>query len=171
MKKLILLVGMSMCIYACTSVSKKKQQENIDLVKEYVAVVENMDFEAMEKYLADDYLGMGPSYGDSINKTDAVASWEYNVKNTYKKIHYSRSKFAAVTITEGDNKGDWVANWAELTITYKNEADSVTIWANSNYLIENGKIKRSFTFYNEADALRQLGYKIVPPDDTEKTLP
>jgi hypothetical protein len=43
----------------------------------------------------------------------------------------------------------------------------VNIWANTNYLIENGKIIRSITFYNEADALRQLGYKIVAPAATE----
>ena len=30
--------------------------------------------------------------------------------------------------------------------------------------IEDGKIVHSRTFYNEADALRQLGYSLVPPD-------
>jgi hypothetical protein len=110
---------------------------------------------------------MGPSFGDSVNKNDAVASWKHNISEIYENIHYNRSKYAVVTIPEGDNKGDWVANWAELTITFKNDRGSATIWANSNYLIENGKIKRSITFYNEADALRQLGYKIVPPGDGE----
>jgi hypothetical protein len=40
-----------------------------------------------------------------------------------------------------------------------------TIWANTNYLVKNGKIVRSLTFYNEADVLRQIGYKIVPDGD------
>jgi hypothetical protein len=62
---------------------------------------------------------------------------------------------------EGDIKGDWVANWAELNIEYK-DGKKVTIWANTNYKIENGKIARSLTLYNEGDALRQLGYVIVP---------
>jgi hypothetical protein len=84
------------------------------------------------------------------------------VTNLYKKIHYNRSKSAAVYIPDGDAKGNWVGNRAELEIEYQ-DGNSVTIWANSNYLIENGKIVRSLTFYNEADALRQLGYKIVPP--------
>jgi len=163
MKNLIILAILSICIVACTSAIEKKQSENINLVKSYVAAVEKMDYAAMDDFLSDDYLGMGPSYGDSINKNDAITSWKYNVNEIYEKIHYNRSKFAAVHIPEGDNKGEWVANWAELTITYKNGRGSATIWANSNYLIENGKIKRSFTFYNEADALRQLGYKIVPP--------
>ena len=72
-----------------------------------------------------------------------------------------------MTIPEGDNKGEWVANWAELHIVYKNDRGAITIWANTNYLIEDGKIAKSITFYNEADALRQLGYKIIPPGDGE----
>jgi hypothetical protein len=167
MKKLMLLVGISICLVACTSSTEKKQNENIDLVKSYVKSVEEMDFDAMEKFLDDNYLGLGPSYGDSIGKEQAVENWKENVTNLYEKIHYNRLKFASVTIPDGENKGQWVANWAELNIVYKNGRGSVTLWANTNYLIENGKIKKSITFYNEADALRQLGYKMVPAGNVE----
>jgi hypothetical protein len=37
----------------------------------------------------------------------------------------------------------------------------------TNYLYENGKIIRSLIFYNEADVLRQLGYKFVPAEEAE----
>jgi hypothetical protein len=47
-------------------------------------------------------------------------------------------------------------------IEYQN-GKTVMLWANTDYLVENGKIVKSLTFYNEADALRQLGYKIVAP--------
>jgi hypothetical protein len=166
MKKLILFAVISICFCACTSPAGKKDSENIDLVKNYVKSVEDLDFDAMGKFLDESYIGMGPSYGDTINKAQAIENWKANVNNLYEKIHYNRSRFAAVTIPDGENKGEWVANWAELNIVYKNGQGSVTIWANSNYLINNGKITRSFTFYNEADALRQLGYKIVPPGAT-----
>ena len=128
--------------------------------------VENLDFESMDNFLDDNYLGMGPSYGDSIGKSDAIENWKWSVENLYEKIKYDRSRFAAVTIPEGDNKGDWVANWAELTINYKN-GGSATILANSNYLVDNGKILKSITFYNEADVLRQLGYVMVLQEDNE----
>lgn len=167
MKNLVLFGLISICLAACTSTTEKKRTENIDIVKSYVQSVEEMDFNAMDEFLADNYLGMGPSYGDSIWKKEAVENWKENVTNLYEKIHYNRSKFAAVTIPEGENKGEWVANWAELHIVYKNDRGSVTILANTNYLLENGKIAKSITFYNEADALRQLGYKIVPPGDGE----
>jgi hypothetical protein len=167
MKNLILLVVISICLVACTSTGNKNDNTNIDLVKSYVQSVENMDFNAMEKFLDDNYLGMGPSVGDSVRKTDAVENWKANVANLYEKIHYNRSKFAAVTIPEGPNKGEWVANWAEVNIVYKNGIGSVTILANTNYQVENGKIVKSITFYNEADALRQLGYKIVPAENVK----
>jgi hypothetical protein len=168
MKNLVLLFGLIICLAACTSISEKRQDDNIELVKNYVKAVEELDYEAMENFLADDYLGIGPSYGDSIYKIQAVENWKSHIENLYEKIQYTRFKFAAVTIPDGPNKGEWVANWAELNIVYKNGRGSVTILANTNYLIVNGKISRSITFYNEADALRQLGYKIVPPESMDQ---
>jgi hypothetical protein len=167
MKYLILFCGLSTCFWGCTSNDEQLNSENVDLINRYIAAVENMDFEGMGNYLAEDYMGMGPSYGDTIRKAEAVESWKANVSNLYEKIHYNRSRSVGVYIPDGDNKGHWVANWAELNIVYKNNKGSVTIWANSNYLVENGKIVRSLTFYNEADALRQLGYRIVAPAEIE----
>ncbi len=73
-----------------------------------------------------------------------------------------KSKFAPIAILEGNEKGEWVGNWAELRIVYKSGEED-TIWANTNYLIENDKIVRSITLYNEADMLRRLGYEMLPP--------
>lgn len=167
MKKIILLSVLSMCLFACTSTYEKKQNENIELVKSYVKAVENLDFESMGNFLDENYLGMGPSYGDSIRKNEALENWKWSVENLYEKIHYNRSRFASVSIPDGDNKGDWVANWAELNIIYKNSRGSAIVWTNTNYLIENGKIVRSLTFYNEADVLRQMGYEMVLSGDGE----
>lgn len=162
MKNLILLVWMSIFLASCTSTSEKRPSRNVDIIKDYIKSVENLDFESMSYYLDENYLGMGPSYGDSIGKIEAVENWKWSVENLYEKIHYNRSRFASVIIPEGENKGEWVANWAELNIVYKNDQGSATILANTNYLIENGKIAKSITFYNEADVLRQLGFKIMP---------
>lgn len=163
MKNLIILAVLATGLFACTSNIEKKQAENIELVKGYVTAVENLDYESMENYLDVNYLGMGPSFGDSIGKMEAVENWKWCVENLYEKIHYNRSRFAAVTIPDGDNKGEWVANWAEMNVVFKDSIGSVTVWSNTNYLIENGKIKRSLTFYNEADVLRQLGFVMVLP--------
>lgn len=147
----------------CSNDSKKI--ENISLVEKYIEAVEKLDYETMESMLADDYLGLGPSYGDSIGKEEALAMWKHNVETLYASVDYNRSRNLAVIVPDGENKGEWVANWAELSIVYKEDNKKVMIWTNTNYLIENGKIKKSLTFYNEADVLEQLGYVFIDPND------
>jgi hypothetical protein len=163
MKNYIIIAAIAVGLFACTSNTEKQQAENVVLVKNYVTAVENLDFEAMGNYLDVNYLGIGPSFGDSIGKMEAVENWKWCVENLYEKIHYNRSRFIAVTVPDGDNKGEWVGTWAELNIVFKDSIGSVTVLSNTNYLIENGKIKRSITFYNEADVLRQLGFVMVLP--------
>lgn len=149
-------------VFACGS---KNHDANIAVVKQYVEAVENLDYSTMESLLAENYEGYGPSAGDTIGKIAAVENWKRNIEDLYQKIEYTRSQFAGVTITEGPNQGDWVANWAELNIDYKEGSGSVNIWANSNYKVENGKIVKSLTFYNEADVMEQLGYVFINLND------
>ena len=139
--------------------------KNIALIEKYVQSVESNDYEGISSVLDDNYLGLGPSYGDSIRKPAALANWKENITNLYENITYKKSRSAAFTITDGDNQGEWVSNWAELEITFKDDRGTITIWANTIYKIENEKIVKSLTFYNEADALRQLGYVFINPND------
>ncbi len=80
------------------------------------------------------------------------------------RVKYNKLRYAAVTIKDGENQGEWVSNWGELHIVYKNKQE-VTLWANTIYRIEKGEIVKSYTFYNEADALRQLGYVFINPNN------
>lgn len=160
MKKLLVILVVA-SVFACQS---NPHDANIEVVKQYVEAVESLDYNAMESLLADTYEGYGPSAGDTIQKDAAVASWKKNVEDLYQKIEYRRSQFAGVSIPDGPNQGNWVANWAELKIDYK-DGESATIWVNTNYQIENGKIVKTFTFYNEADVLEQLGYVFINPDN------
>lgn len=162
MKKLALLAGLGLILFSCAP-KTENNEAHLAVVQNYVKAVESLDYNAMSEYLDDNYLGMGPSFGDSINKTQAVESWKNNAENLYKKIEHTKSRFAFVNIPDGNAQGDWIASWSELKITYKNE-QTIMIWANSNYLVNNGKIVRSLTFYNEADALRQLGYEFYIPE-------
>ena len=164
MKKLLYLTLLLPLTMGCSSIGDNSEK-NLALVEKYIAGVENMDYDVMESILADDYLGLGPSIGDSIGKAQAIENWKLNVETLYERIEYQRSRNTAVTITTGDNQGEWVSNWAELYIEYKNDRGAVTIWANSIYEIENMQIVKSYTFYNEADALRQLGYVFYNPND------
>lgn len=163
MKKLIIVFTLVPLLFGC-SLQKDRSEQNIAAVEKYINIIEKMDHNGMDSLLSDDYQGFGPSFNDSVNKQQAIASWKYNIENLYEKIIYNREQHAAVIIKEGPNKGEWVSSWAELTITYKN-GESVVIWANTVYKVENSKIVKSITFYNEADVLEQLGYVFINPNN------
>jgi len=164
MKKLFFTLLLLPFLMGC-SLENNDSEKNIALVEKYIEAVENLDYNTMTSLLDEDYIGLGPSYTDSTGKGQAVANWKYNVENLYKKIEYKRVQNATVQIKKGYNKGEWVSSWAELAITYKNN-ETVVIWANTVYRVENNKIVKSLTFYNEADALQQLGYVFINSNDT-----
>jgi len=165
MKQMIVLALICLSFFACTSSADKKEKANLAIAQKYMQAVETKNVALMDSLLADNYIGYGPSVGDSINKEEALASWKYNSENLYESIEYTRHQDLAVTIKEGRAKGDWVLNWAFLTIKYKDGRGPVHAWVNVVYVIENGKIILSRTFYNEADVLRQLNYTIAPPQE------
>jgi len=159
MKKFIIIFALIPLLFGCST--KDRSAQNIALVEKYIQSVENLDYQLMGSLLSEDYYGYGPSYGDSIGKEDAIINWRYNVENLYKSVDYSKSRNAAITIENGDNKGEWVSNWGELDIVYKENNKKIKIWANTIYRIEGDKIVKSYTFYNEADVLKQLGFVFV----------
>ncbi len=161
MKQLIVLAIAGIFLTSCTSFFEKKEKENLAVAKKYMEAVETMNLATMDSLLADNYMGYGPSVGDSINKVGAVENWKYLIENQYESVKYTRHMELAVTVKEGEAIGDWVLNWAYLTIKYKDGQGPVHVWVNVVYRIENGKIVHSRTFYNEADVMRQLGYTML----------
>ena len=164
MNRLIITFLPLLFISACSQVDKQAA-DNIGLIEKYVKAVEGKNYTTMESLLAENYKGYGPSHSDSTDRTAALASWKENIENLYQSISYERSRMATFAILEGPNKGNWVSNWAELKIKYIDGRGPVIIWANTNYQIKNGKIVKSYTFYNEADALQQLGYVFMISDE------
>jgi len=167
MKQLIVLVITCISLFACTSTTDKKEKANLAIAQKYMQAVESKNVALMDSLLADNYIGYGPSVGDSTDKEQAILSWKDNSENLYESIKYTRHKELAVTVKEGEAVGDWVLNFALLTIKYKVGSEPVQLWVNVVYRIENGKIVQSRTFYNEADVLRQLHYMIIPPQEIE----
>ena len=165
MNKLLLYSGILLFfLFSCSS-ANQNAEKNIAIVDGYVNAVQQLDYDLMDTFLSEDYMGFGPSVMDSINKTDAVKQWRSNVDMIYEKIEYKESRSIAVSVPDGDNQGEWVSNWAELEIKFKGNGEQVTIMANTVYKIEDDKISRSYTFYNEADALQQMGYIFFNPDN------
>ncbi len=166
MKQLIIFAAIITLLFSCTSSADKTKSDNLALARKFLNAVETKDVKTMDTLLAENYKGFGPSFGDSVNKTEALAGFKYNSENLYESMKYNRFQNIAVTVKPGEEalEGDWVANWAELTLKYKDGRGPVVLWVNSVYKIENGKIVLSRTFYNEADVLRQLGYQFSMPN-------
>jgi hypothetical protein len=158
-KKIGLLLLAITLFISCTN-QNSKLAKNKELIENYVKAVEANDSEIMETLLADNYIGYGPSIADSIDKKGAVENWKFNLEYIYESIHYDKSRTIAVEVLDGENKGEWVSNWAELSIVYQ-IGDEVKLMTNSIYKIEDGKIVKSYTFYNEADVYRQLGFGFI----------
>ena len=163
----ILSLFLLVLVMGCSGEKDRNEQANAALIERYIIAVENLEYEVMEELLADNYLGLGPSHNDSIDKITALKNWKENVEKLYQNIHYRKLKILPVIIESGDNKGEWVSSWAELEITYKEDGKKATIMSNTIYQIENEQIIKSYTFYNEADVLEQLGYVFIDPNDLQ----
>jgi ketosteroid isomerase-like protein len=160
MKLLISLAGIAILFTACSNTNEEDKigKENIAVIEKYIQAVQNKDTQTMTDLLADNYVGYGPSFADSTNKEQAIASWKDVAENLYDKIEYTRTVNIAATVKDGPHPGDFVSDWALLKIMYKDGRGPVFLNLNAIYRIENGKINLSRTFYNEADVLTQLGY-------------
>ena len=163
MKQVLLIVLISISLNSCKDESQNKEKENLAIAKKFMTAVESKDVATMDFLLADNYIGYGPSVGDSTTKKEAVQAFKFNAENLYETFEYTKHKELAVSSTDGEAMGDWVLNWAYLTIKYKEGRGPINLWVNAVYKIENGKIVQSRTFYNEADALRQLGFSFEAP--------
>ena len=165
MKQLGIIIVVSIILASCNSNGGRsnKERANLAVATKFMEAVESKNAAAMDSLLAENYMGYGPSVGDSVNKQDAIETFKYNAENLYESFQYTRHKEIAMTVDTGEVKGDWVLNWAYLTVKFKDGRGPINLWVNVVYRIENGKIVHSRTFYNEADALRQLNYSIIPP--------
>jgi ketosteroid isomerase-like protein len=163
MKHLLTFLCLVLFLVSCSTADQGVNTGNIAVIERYAQAVQSKNVDSMAALLADDYIGYGPSFTDSINRADAIANWRNLVANLYDSIQYTRSINMAAKVTEGPHPGDYVSSWSSVRITYKNGQGPVNLFVNVVYRVENGKITMSRTFYDEADAMRQLGYQFVPP--------
>jgi limonene-1,2-epoxide hydrolase len=157
--KYIILLALAVVTVGCSGTDDQLAKENIAVIEKYIKAVQDKDAQTMSDLLADNYIGYGPSFSDSTNKVQAIANWKDVAENLYDKIEYTRTVNIAATVKDGPHPGNFVSDWASLKITYKDGQGPIFLNVNAIYRIENGRITLSRTFYNEADALRQLGYE------------
>jgi ketosteroid isomerase-like protein len=159
MKRIVyasIITFLAACSNSSTTNDEKIKEDNIAVVEKYVQAVQSKDIKTLSDLLSDDYIGYGPGFSDSIDKKSAIENFQNLADNLYDKITYARSLNIAAEVKDGPRPGNYVSNWAHLTITYKDGRGPVNLYANTAYRIENGKITNTRTIYDEADAERQL---------------
>ena len=72
MKQLIVLAIISISLLPALHRADKKEKANLAIAQKYMEAVETMNVAIMDSLLADNYMGYGPSVGDSINKEEAI---------------------------------------------------------------------------------------------------
>lgn len=157
----LLIVITALLFTACSMNKQTNDQQNLKLVQEFEKAFSNHDFDKMGVMLSDSYVGYGPSKADSMGKEDMLLNWKYNVENLYDKLEFEGGQHIEVTVERNGIDQEWVSSWGKLIIKYQNRGTAAEIWSNTIYLIEDGKIEKTYIFYNEADALRQAGFSYV----------
>ena len=165
MKNLIFAGLLIFGLVACDSnkAQKEKAAANRALIQTYLDAVVEKDYEKMATMLAETYKGFGPSVYDSVNKAQAVEAWKFNSVNVYESIEFKDLQFLPAFVEEGPSAGEWISAWAKLELWFKDNDVPVSLFVNTVYKIENGKIGRSRTFLNQADVMKQLGLPTFPP--------
>jgi hypothetical protein len=127
------------------------------------------DTSAMEAFLADNYRGYGPGLNDSTNRDQEINSWKRSWRNEFQSIEFNRAGTIAFTVpATGKFPGDWVAEWAFITVTYKDGKKPFQFWWHGVSRLKDGKIEVSRAFYNVNDFFTQQGYKVTPPEAPAK---
>jgi hypothetical protein len=163
MKQLVAFLSAVLFLVSCAKRDQEANAKNFAVIERYTQAIQSKNVDSMSTLLADEYIGYGPSFSDSTNKAAAIANWRSLVDTLYDSIQYTNTVNLAAKVPDGPHPGDYVSSWSSVRIIYKKGKGPVNLLVNVIYRIENGKITLSRTFYDEADAMRQLGYDFLPP--------
>ncbi len=173
----LILVVLLFIIAACTKPAPPPPPTPVDsvgesnkaLVQQYTDAIVKGDTASLGSFLADNYKGYGPGLNDSTDRAKEIANWARIWREEFASIDYNRAGIIAFTVAaDGKFPGDWVSEWAVITVNYKNGNSPVKFWLNSVSRVKNGKIELSRSFYNVNDFFMQHGFKVTPPEAPKK---
>jgi len=163
MKKMIFPAILLVALASCNK-SNTVGEQNKALVQKYVEAIVNGDTSNLESFLADKFMGYGPATKDSSNRQQEIDSFKKNWRDSWSSVKFDRAAIVAFTLPPGEkNPGDWVADWATIAVNYKNGTSPVTFNWHGVSRVKDGKIERTFAFYDVNDILVQQGFTVTPP--------
>jgi ketosteroid isomerase-like protein len=134
-------------------------EKDLKTVGDYINALVAGDFATAKSLMADNYKAAGPSPKDSANRDQEITNWtEGNKTQLDRKTSFVSETFR---VLQGDQKGDWVSVWGDYSFTQ----NGTTVKFPYQYTahLTNGKIDRSFVYYDRQYISETLGYKLTPP--------
>lgn len=162
MKKLAIILALVflLCItFGCQKAEEGLTEEEVNAIMgDFLKVWNNFDMEACDRVFSADYVDHDPMRGDTIG-LDAFKE----VLSSYSENYSSMEISPHETFIKGD-KVAGLATWKATHISGAEvELTGVTIMR-----IEDGKIAELTYFYDSLKEMKQMGYKIIPPEKQEK---
>lgn len=135
---------------------------DVNMVTDFMqAFLVDKDFDKARQYFKPDAIDYGPGYGDSAN-VDQMIQMQQKLDSTVTDWNIQYFVKFSVSVKEGDQQGDWVLLWGNVSSTNKS-GKTITVPFNSVFKIEDEKIAMEVDYYDNMSIVKQLGYKITPP--------
>ncbi len=146
-----------------TTLEFENAESALQLVKDYTQGVKDADPDKMGASLAENAIIYGLGNGsDSLTAEDHKAYFT-NSFATYTH-ELSQELYLPVKVTDNWNEGEWVLSWGTDNITHKTNGKKSRIPYHTASLVENGKIRAIYYFYDVSNILLTQGFKITPPE-------
>lgn len=158
---LIIVIGLVSCNKSNDS-QNAVGEKNKAIADKFLQAQKIGDITTMSELLTDDYIDYGPVLDDSATKAQFLASEKKMFEETFNPFEYERIAIVALD--------DWVFDWGILTANFKS-GSKAKIKYHYVLRLKGGKINLTSSFFNEADYMRQLGYKLVPPGEEKSVEP
>ncbi len=150
--------------YKDAIVDNPNAEADIKVVGDYVKALVSGDLDKAKSLLAPNYKGRGPSQLDSADIEKTLSNWQANYKTqSDRKVGFVVQTFRS---TSGNTKGDWVSLWGTYTFTQMEKTIQLPFQLTAK--VADGKIVSDLIYFDNLSVVRQLGYKLTPPETTAK---
>ncbi|NAS11963.1 nuclear transport factor 2 family protein [Flavobacteriaceae bacterium R33] len=140
----------------------KNSKTALATVQKYVKALQNGDVATMNAQFASDAVIY--NLGGAVDSTSVAGHGEYYTRSTNTYNHkFARDFYLPVKVTDYWNEGEWVLSWGTNVVTSKKEGAQISVPFHTAAMIENGKIKRLYYFYDMLNILKNQGFTIQPP--------
>jgi len=101
---------------------------------------------------------------DSSGIDEVISLWASNLKTRSKQANETVAA-SSLRVNEGPYQGDWVQYWGNYSATINETGVEIIVPYFVNSRMKNGKMDRSFSYYDRLAIFEALGYKLELSDE------